>query len=197
VSDQGLGFDSLSLERYRKDLLAKFNRDREKYRQMPKGVYSGFRGEGISGDHDGIVALLGYPAKPTKTLDHHYQVLDLIYIDRWGKLVLSNQKEVLDFLTLNKDRDRFIPDAVDRGEPKAIAELVATLKSWLSSQAVQTEVTDDGTIKETMGHEALSVLQSLKKGNKSAVGRIKQNITVDGKYQLHNFDLITWLLVTV
>lgn len=42
VSDQGLGFDSLSLERYRQDLLAEFNRDKDKYRQMPKGVYTGF-----------------------------------------------------------------------------------------------------------------------------------------------------------
>jgi SNF2 family DNA or RNA helicase len=40
VSDGGLSFDSLSLERYRQDLLAEFNRDKDKYRQMPKGVYT-------------------------------------------------------------------------------------------------------------------------------------------------------------
>jgi len=197
VSDQGLGFDSLSLERYRQDLLAEFNRDKDQYRQMPKGVYSGFVGDAETGDRNGIVALLGYPAKPSKKLDHQYQVLDLIYIDKSGKLVLNNQKEVLDFLTLNKDRERFVPDVVDRGEQDAIAELVNTLKSWLTSQAVQTEVMDDGTVKETMGNETLGVLQGLKKGNKVAIDRIKQNITVDGKYQLNNFDLITWILVTV
>ena len=141
--------------------------------------------------------MLGYPAKPSKKLDHQYQVLDLIYIDKSGKLVLNNQKEVLDFLTLNKDRERFVPDVVDRGEQGAIAELVNTLKSWLTSQAVQTEVMDDGSVKETMGNETRGVLQGLKKGNKVAIDRIKQNITVDGKYQLNNFDLITWILVTV
>jgi hypothetical protein len=194
VSDQGLGFDSLSLERYRQDLLAEFNRDKTKYRQMPKGVYSGFVGDIDS--KNGIVALLGYPAKPSKKLDHQYQVFDLIYIDKSGKLVLNNQKEVLDFLTVNKDKERFVPDAVDRGEQVAIAELVNALKSWLSSQAVQTEVMEDGTVKETMGNETLGVLQGLKKGNKVAIDRIKQNVTVDGKYQLNNFDLITWVLVT-
>lgn len=197
VSDQGLGFDSLSLERYRQDLLAEFNRDKDKYRQMPKGVYTGFMGDITTGDRNGIVALLGYPAKPSKKLDHQYQVFDLIYIDKSGKLVLNNQKEVLDFLTVNKDQERFVPNVVDRGEQVAIAELVNALKAWLSSQAVQTEVMEDGTVKETMGNETLGVLQGLKKGNKVAIDRIKQNVTVDGKYQLNNFDLITWVLVTV
>ncbi|XZO04226.1 MAG: helicase-related protein [Microcoleus sp.] len=197
VSDQGLGFDSLSLERYRQDLLAEFNRDRSKYSQMPKGVYSGFVGDVATGDRNGIVALLGYPAKPPKKLDHQYQVFDLIYIDKSGKLVLNNQKEVLDFLTVNKDKERFVPPAVDRGEQVAIAELVNALKAWLSSQAVQTEVMEDGTVKETMGNETLGVLQGLKKGNKVAIDRSKQNVTVDSKYQLDNFDLITWILITV
>jgi len=196
VSDQGLGFDSLSLERYRQDLLAEFNRDKDKYRQMPKGVYSGFVGDVATGDRNGIVALLGYPAKPPKKLDHQYQVFDLIYIDKSGKLVLNNQKEVLDFLTVNKDKERFVPPAVDRGEQVAIAELVNALKSWLNSQAVHTEVMEDGTTKETMGNETLGVLDGLRKGNKVAIDRIKQNVTVDGKYQLNNFDLITWVLVT-
>jgi hypothetical protein len=196
VSDQGLGLDSLSLERYRQALLAEFNRDKDKYRQMPKGVYSGFVGDVATGDRNGIVALLGYPAKPPKKLDHQYQVFDLIYIDKSGKLVLNNQKEVLDFLTVNKDKERFVPPAVDRGEQVAIAELVNALKSWLNSQAVHTEVMEDGTTKETMGNETLGVLDGLRKGNKVAIDRIKQNVTVDGKYQLNNFDLITWVLVT-
>jgi hypothetical protein len=201
VSDQGLGFDSLSLERYRQDLLAEFNRDKDKYRQMPKGVYTGFAAEqksGVSDDlSDGIIALLGYPAKPAKKLDHQYQVFDLIYIDQSGKLILKNQKEVLDLLTLYKDNERFVPDAIDRGEAVVIAELVNALKTWLSSQAVQTEEMEDGSIKETMGNETLGILQGLKKGNKASIDRIKQNVTVDGKYQLNNFDLISWVLVTV
>lgn len=195
--DQGLGFDSLSLERYRQDLLAEFNRDKDKYRQMPKGVYSGFLGDLATGDRNGIVALLGYPAKPSKKLDHEYQVFDLIYIDKSGKLVLNNQKEVLDFLTVNKDKERFVPDAVDRGEQVAIAELVTALKSWLSSQAVRTEVMEDGTVKETMGNASRDLLGLLKKGDKMALGTIKQNVKIDEKFQPDNFDLVAWSLVSL
>ena len=197
VSDQGLGFDSLSLERYRQDLLAEFNRDKDKYRQMPKGVYSGFLGDVATGDRNGIVALLGYPAKPSKKLDHEYQVFDLIYIDKSGKLVLNNQKEVLDFLTVNKDKERFVPDAVDRGEQVAIAELVTALKSWLNSQAVQTEVMEDGTEKKTMGNAPRDLLGMLKKGDKMALGTIKQNVKIDEKFQSDNFDLVAWSLVSL
>ncbi|WP_204105200.1 MULTISPECIES: helicase-related protein [Spirulina sp. CCY15215] len=195
VSDQSLGFDSLSLERYRQDLLAEFDRDKDKYRQMPKGVYTGFLGDGKIGDRSGIVALLGYPAKPSKKFDHQYQVFDLIYIDKSGKLVLNNQKEVLDFLTVNKDKERFVPDAVDRGEESAIAELVNGLKAWLSSQAVQTEVMEDGTTKETMGTAARDLLGKIKKGNKSALEIVKQNVKVDDKFQVDKFDLVAWVLV--
>ena len=195
VSDQGLGFDSLSLERYRQDLLAEFNRDKDKYRQMPKGVYSGFLADMATGDRNGIVALLGYPAKPSKKLDHQYQVFDLIYIDKSGKLVLNNQKEVLDFLTVNKDKERFVPDAVDRGEQAAIAELVTALKSWLSSQAVQTEVMEDGTEKKTMGKAARDLLGKIKKGNQIALETIKQDGNVEQKFQADKFDLVAWVLV--
>ena len=194
VSDEGLGFDSLSLERYRQDLLAEFNRDKDKYRQMPKAVYSGFVGNADS--HSGLVALLGYPAKPSKKLDHQYQVFDLIYIDKSGKLVLNNQKEVLDFLTLNKDKERFVPDSVDRGEKVAIDELVNALKSWLNTQAVTTEVLEDGTTKETMGNAARDLLGKIKKGNQMALDFVKQDDSVDQKFQVDKFDLVAWLLVS-
>jgi superfamily II DNA or RNA helicase len=194
VSDQGLGFDSLSLERYRQDLLAEFNRDKDKYRQMPKGVYSGFGGDAES--NSGLVALLGYPTKPPKNLDHQYQVFDLIYIDKSGKLVLNNQKEVLDFLTINKDKERFVPDVVDRGDEVAIAELVTALKSWLSSQSVQTEVMADGTTKETMGTAVRDLFGKIKKGNQMALDFVKQDGNVDQKFQVDKFDLVAWVLVS-
>ncbi len=180
--DQGLGFDSLSLERYRQDLLAEFNRDKDKYRQMPKGVYSGFGGE-LAGDgcQEGIVALLGYPAKPAKSVDHQYQVFDLIYIDKSGQLILNNQQEVLDFLILQKEKARFIPSGVDRGEPEAIDELVKALKTWLSSQGEQ---------------EPRDLLAKIKKGDKVTLESIKQNIKVEEKFQMDKFDLVGWMLVS-
>lgn len=59
------------------------------------------------------------------------KVFDIIYINKQGKLVLLNQKDVLDALTHHKDKDRFVPDAIDKGEDAANQELVSTLKAWL------------------------------------------------------------------
>lgn len=197
VSDQGLGFDDLSLEKYRQDLFEEFNKDKAKYQRMPKGVYSGFKSDKNICSKDGIIALLGYPSKPEKQRDHIYRVFDIIYIDYKGEMVLLNQKEVLDAITYHKDRERFVPDAIDKGNESSIQELVNALKNYLDSQATKTEVQSDGTIKKSMGREAKDVLDKLRKGDKSALARVKQNVKVDEKYQLDNFDLITWLLVTV
>lgn len=197
VNDQGLGFDDLSLEKYRQDLFEEFNKDKAKYQRMPKGVYSGFKSDKNICSKDGIIALLGYPSKPEKQREHVYRVFDIIYIDYKGEMVLLNQKEVLDAITYHKDRERFVPDAIDKGDESAIQELVIALKNYLDSQATETEVQSDGTIKKSMGREAKDVLDKLRKGDKGALARVKQNVKVDEKYQLDNFDLITWLLVTI
>jgi superfamily II DNA or RNA helicase len=197
VNEQGLGFDDLSLERYRQDLLDEFNKDKAKYQRMPKGVYSGFKAERDICPETGIIALLGYPAKPEKTKEHEYKVFDLIYINSEGKLVLLNQKEVLDAITYHKDRDRFVPDAIDKGDEIAIQGLVNSLKAFLSAQATEIAEQEDGGTKKVMGKEAKDVLAKLRRGEKSAVERVKQNVKVDEKYQLNNFDLITWFLITV
>ena len=90
-----------------------------------------------------------------------------------------------------------MPNAVDRGEESAIAELVKAMKGWLNDQASESETQEDGTTKKTMGKEVKDVLAKLKRGDKDALFRIKQNVKTDDKFQLDNFDLITWLLVSV
>jgi len=195
--EKNFGFDDLSLERYRQDLLEEFNKDKAKYQRMPKAVYTGFKADKAVCNSNGLIALLGYPAKPPKTLNHEYQIFDLIYIDKLGKPILLNQKEVLDAITHHKDNDRFVPDAVDKGDEGAIRELVNALKGWLDSQAVEEEKQEDGTTKKVMGKEAKDMLSKLRKGDKAAIARIKENQNVNEKFQLDNFDLITWFLVTI
>lgn len=194
--EETFGFDNLSLERYRQDLFEEFNKDKAKYLRMPKGVYTGFKSDLSICPEDGLIALLGYPSKPAKALQHEYKVFDLIYINKQGKLVLLNQKDVLDALTQHKDKDRFVPDAVDKGDEVAIKELVNAFKAWLDSQASEEQVQEDGTTKKVMGTEVKDLLSKLRKGDKDALSRVKQNIKVDEKFQLDNFDLITWFIVS-
>src|SRR5690606_1588344 len=195
--EKSFGFDDLSLERYRQDLLEELNKDKAKYLRMPKGVYTGFIADASVCTENGMIALLGYPARPAKSPQHEYKAFDLIYINKQGKLVLLNQKDVLDALTYHKNEDRYVPDAVDRGDERAIQELVNALKTWLDYQAVEEQVQEDGTTKKVMGAEAKDLLSKLKTGDKTALSRIKENVKVDEKFQLENFDLITWFLVSV
>lgn len=195
--NETFGFDDLSLERYRQDLLEEFNKDKAKYLGMPKGVYTGFKADTSVCTEDGLIALLGYPARPPKSPQHEYKTLDLIYINKQGNRVLLNQKEVLDALTHHKDKDRFVPDEVNQGDDAAIQELVNALKAWLDSQASEEQVQEDGTTKKVMGTEAKDLLSKLRKGDKDALSRVKQNVKVDEKFQPDNFDLITWFLVSV
>ncbi|WP_053991283.1 helicase-related protein [Mangrovimonas sp. TPBH4] len=196
-AEESFGFDDLSLERYRQDLQEELNKDKAKYQRMPKGVYSGFKADQSICAEDGIIALLGYPNRPEKAKTHEYKVFDLIYINNNGKLVLLNQKEVLDAITIHKECNRYVPDAIDNGDETVIKNLVNSLKTFLDSQAAEIKEQEDGSPKKTMGKEAKDVLSKLRRGDKGALERVKQNVKVDEKYRLENFDLITWFLVTV
>ncbi len=193
--DDSFGFDDLSLESYRQDLLEEFNRDSDKYRQMPKAVYTGFKGDETTCPSDGIIALLGYPAKPSDSEEHNYTAFDLIYIDSTGKSQLMNQKEILNILNLHKDEPRYVPDAIDRGEEKEIKKLADAFQHWLKYQTVEESTQEDGTTKSTMGNETKEVLDKLRRGDKKAIDRLKENTTAEDKFQMENFDLIAWFLV--
>src|SRR5690606_37689854 len=149
------GFDDLSLERYRQDLLEEFNKDKDKYRRMPKGVYTGFKADRSACPESGLIALLGYPTKPAKATQHQYQVFDLIYINDKGIPVLLNQKDVLDVLTYHKQKfgenwKRDVPEAIDSGEESAIQGLVNAVKGWLQRQATEEQIQEDGSTKKMM-----------------------------------------------
>ena len=77
-----------------------------------------------------------------------------------------------------------------------IKELVNAVQGWLNDQAVEIEQQSDGTEKKVMGKEARDILAKLKRGDKDSLTRLKQNIKTNEKYQLNNFDLITWVLVS-
>ncbi len=113
-----------------------------------------------------------------------------------GKQVLLNQKEVLDALTIHKEKERFVPKGVDKGEEKSIQSLVDAIKNWLTSQAVEEEKQQDGSTRKRMGKEAKDILAKLKSGDGSAIKKVKQNVKVSDKYTTDNFDLITWFLVS-
>lgn len=71
------------------------------------------------------------------------------------------------------------------------------LLKHLSQTSVEEQVMEDGSIKQKMGSEAKDVLARLKRGNKNEVHRIKEGTTTTEKYQLDQFDLITWFIISL
>lgn len=196
VSNQGLGFEDLSLESFRQDLAAELQAREAVYRAMPNGLYTGFQKDPAICPQDGLIALLGYPSKPPGVRDAVYASYELIYIDAQGHGVILNQKGVLEALAHHKECARWVPDAIDRGEADAIQPLKAAITSWLRAQAVAEQPADDGTARVKMGHAARDVLEKLKSGDREAVKRLKQNVTVEEAFQADNFDLIVWFVVS-
>ncbi len=195
VSDQSVGFDDFSLERFRQDLLQELN-DREIfYKSMPKGVYSGFVREHPTCLQPGMIALLGYPSRPPKTPDYLYHEYELVYLNHQGEKVVLNQKEVLDALSDHKDLPRVVKDEIDRGDSETIANLVRIITVWLESQTRTEETREDGSVKVQMGSEARDILQKIKSGDRKSLIRIAMNKTIEEQLKPGNYDLIAWVLI--
>lgn len=103
---------------------------------------------------------------------------------------------MLDALAKHKEEVRFVPNAIDQGEPKAIEHLSLSIINWIKSQAVEEEIQEDGTVKQKMGKASLDLLNKLKSGSKEAVEKLKTEGTSSQKYAKDNFDLITWSIIS-
>ncbi|MCX5805631.1 MAG: helicase-related protein [Proteobacteria bacterium] len=196
ANKQGLGFDDLSLEAYRQELFEELNKNERAFKEMPKGVYTGFQAQKEFCPQDGLIALMGYPSKPPRAENFKYRGYELIYVNYQGEAVFLNQKEVLDAIAKHKENDRFVSKAVDHGEPEAIQRLSDALGLWLKKQSVEEELQEDGSVKQKMGQAALDLINKLKSGGKEAVQKIKTEGNQSQKFDKDNVDLITWFIVS-
>lgn len=187
VAEDTLGFDDFSLETFRQDLQAELDKTKDKFRQMPNGVFSGF----VQTDttyQEGIIALVGYPKKPQKASNFGYQKHELIYINEKGENILNNQKEILDFLAKHKTQERNVPKGIDNAQVETIQKWVKALKSWIE-KPLQNE--EDKQPKEA----TLDFLDDLSAGNLGTIEKSQREETLDHEHQSQNYDLLAWLLI--
>jgi hypothetical protein len=194
VNDHSLGFDDLSLEVFRQELLAELRSREAFYRAMPRGVYTGFKAIAGICPQSGIIALLGHPAK--KSSQQPYTGYELIYINAHGQNVLLNQKDVLQVLNQHKDQVREVEKAIDHGDSAATQTLANMLHSWLKNQAVTEELQADGTVKVTAGKAALEMLKNIKQGHSKAIAQAQTEAAPSVKFDADNMDLIVWFVVS-
>ncbi len=195
-TEKSLGFDDFSLETFRQELLEELKMNEQFYKSLPNGIYTGFKALQEVCPQEGMIALMGYPSKPSKSTNFAYKGYELIYIDHMGKSIFLNQKEVLDALAKHKEEIRYVPKAIDQGESQSIEHLSNALAAWLKSQATEEEVQEDGTVKQKMGKASLDMLNKLKSGSKTTIQKLKEEGSVAQKFNKDNFDLITWFIVS-
>jgi hypothetical protein len=197
TNNQTIGFDSLSLEVYRQELQMELKKNQKHYQSMPRGIYTGFKAIQEVCPQPGIIALLGYPTRPPKTVNFTYKGHELIYINGKGDSVLVNQKEVLDAIAKHKEclRDNDGLRAIDQGDEKSIHAMGVSLNQWVMKQAVEEEVLEDGTIKQRMGAAQMDLISKLQAGSRQAVETLKTADNPAEKFKPENFDLIAWFVV--
>ncbi|GAF91462.1 unnamed protein product, partial [marine sediment metagenome] len=95
TSDETLGLTDLSLEQFRQELFEMFQKNKEFFERMPNGIFTGFKAlpdKQYPELPGGIIALLGYPAKPDEADTHVYKEHFLLYSNSKGYSTYSNNK---------------------------------------------------------------------------------------------------------
>jgi superfamily II DNA or RNA helicase len=186
TNDESLGFNDLSLEKFRQELYEELQKQNEFYKNMPKGVFTGFKSLDKTRSGLSIIALL------KNRINSQFE---LIYIDKKGHNILKNQKEILDFLELHKKLPRDVDKKIDQGDEKALKTLHDMIQNWVKSLSKKEVVDNNGIVKEKAGSKTVDVLNKLKVGQKDTLKQVKKNKTVEDEFEIKNYDLIVWFVV--
>lgn len=184
-SPRTLSLKDFSFEVYRQDLVDYFEAHKEKFRNMPNGIYSGFINPNVLFENipESLVAVVGYPHrepgsnKPYQDIYLMCQPIDTNLHSEYQEL---NRAEVLEFLRKNKKDDRFVPEWIETNNSERITKLSNILQSWMGIK---------------MRDEAYAIRRDPRRilADRRA-GRIV--IPLDEKFKLENFDLIVWEYVS-
>lgn len=186
-SPQTLSLKDFSFETYRQDLIDFYERQRDFYRKMPNGVFSGFvnEAEQFPDMPESLVALVGYPKKPEGKRQHHYTELYIMCqpVDPQEAATYQevNKADVLEFLRRNKKANRYMPEWVMAKDDERISRLSDVLKQWMRQKA---------------GTEGRVIIRDLFSSTKLISEQPRLTVNVDEKFRTENFDLIVWEYVT-
>ena len=184
-SGSGLGLGDFSLETFRQDLLEYLEKNRDFFRRMPSGVFSGFcltKPDLADKDiHESLVAVLGSPRRAPGDTTTPYKRVHLVLQPAGAKSVVWQDLpagSILAFLRRHKKDVRNLPEWIEKGDAEMIGKLSALLKAWLASKKPDAQT-----------KELVSVFSGKKAIEKSG-GKIE-----DG-FDPENLDLIAWEYVS-
>lgn len=184
-SPRTLSLKDFSFEVYRQDLIDYFEKNKEVFRRMPNGIFSGFRFNPnlFENIDESLIGVIGYPHREEGS-KKPYREIYLMMQPVNGNAVYRelNRAEILDFLRNNKTAPRHVPQWIECGEADKLTRLSAIMRNWLQNQ-----------VPKQATKAALTLLNSSKltKREKTTDGLL------DDKFRAENFDLIVWEYITV
>ena len=191
-SPKTLSLKDFSFETYRQDLLDFLDKNRDVFRRMPNGIFSGFRFDDTLFEKipKSLVAVVGYPRrkqgskKPYTELYLMCQPMDTHLPATYQEL---NRAEILEFLRTNKNQERYVPDWIESNDSERISKLSGILKEWMKSKVPQQATSIILDIAKS--HKAGGLFANPKK--KDEKGKL-----LEEKFKIENFDLIVWEYVS-
>jgi hypothetical protein len=189
-SPRTLSLKDFSFEVYRQDLIDYFEKNKEIFRRMPNGIFSGFGFDHNVFDSIGesIVGVIGYPHreeganKPYREIYLMCQPIDTSKTTQFKEL---NRAEILEFLRQNKSAERSIPHWIDANESDKLSRLSKLMVDWMEAQAPQKATTN-----------LIGMLKSVKVQGRNTIKTYNDG-NLDEKFKIENFDLIVWEYVTI
>ena len=189
-----LTLKDFSFETYRQDLLDFLDKNRDVFRRMPNGIFSGFRFNDTLFEKipESLVAVVGYPhRKPgsKKSYTEMYLMCQPVDTQLPATYQELNRAEVLEFLRTNKDKERFVPEWIETNDKERIGKLSAILQEWMKSKVPQQATSIILNIAKS--HKVGGLLAKSKGTPASSKGKL-----LEEKFKLENFDLIVWEYVS-
>ncbi|MDR2824351.1 MAG: DEAD/DEAH box helicase family protein [Prevotellaceae bacterium] len=173
---KSFGFDDLSLETFRQELLEELRSREAYYKSMPNGIFTGFKiTDSKFCPSEGIIALLKY-----RYAKENQDPYELVYLDKTGNNVFLNCKETLNALAKHSNNARFVPEKVDTGDDDTLKIYAKALSDWFEPKVKKTN--EDN-------------LNNLAIGNRNPQ-EINTETKTEEKYNKDNFDLITWFIIS-
>lgn len=180
---RSLSLEDFSFEMYRQDLLEYLNSNKDFFKSMPNGAFSGFKTEPdlFRNVPESLIAVVGYPHVANKPKDFHYTEIYLMCQPVNPELptdyVELNRAEILKFLRENKNKERDVPTWISDQDPERITRLSEILKNWMEYKAPK---------------EAISNKKERFNSKGTATKKSSYDLSQNKKFQLENFDLIAW-----
>lgn len=181
-SQQSLSLKDFSFEVYRQDLIEYFEQNKELFRKMPNGIFSGFRVQDNLFERipESLVAVVGFPHREEgrkKAYTEIYLMCQPVDTHLPATYTELNRAEILEFLRQNKRQERFVPEWIETNDSERLSKLTEILQTWMTMKAPQQAIVDRKNRFHSKGGEQ----------KKSA-----DEQSLDKKFQMENFDLIVW-----